>query len=254
MSALIICEYSAKINLSRGALPSYINEQNPVCRAALFNKAKLLPARSMIITFEGIDGSGKSTQARELCTWLEGYGRTVLYVREPGGTDVSERIRSLLLDPSADMHPFTEMLLFSSARAELCRKKIAPCHEAGDMVICDRFFDSTVAYQGGGRGLADPEWLAAFQRRVAADLVPDRTYLIRVDVDTAARRQAAGGGLAPADDRMEQAGRSFFERVVATYDALAQAEPDRFRVLDGAAGIDEIQAAIRADMSDLLGN
>jgi dTMP kinase len=254
MSALIICEYSAKINLSRGALPSYINEQNPVCRAALFNKAKLLPARSMIITFEGIDGSGKSTQARELCTWLEGYGRTVLYVREPGGTDVSERIRSLLLDPSADMHPFTEMLLFSSARAELCRKKIAPCHEAGDMVICDRFFDSTVAYQGGGRGLADPEWLAAFQRRVAADLVPDRTYLIRVDVDTAARRLAARGGQAPADDRMEQAGRSFFERVVATYDALAQAEPDRFRVLDGAAGIDEIQAAIRADMSDLLGN
>jgi dTMP kinase len=208
----------------------------------------------MIITFEGIDGSGKSTQARELCTWLEGYGRTVLYVREPGGTDVSERIRSLLLDPSADMHPFTEMLLFSSARAELCRKKIAPCHEAGDMVICDRFFDSTVAYQGGGRGLADPEWLAAFQRRVAADLVPDRTYLIRVDVDTAARRLAGRGGPAPADDRMEQAGRSFFERVVATYDALAQAEPDRFRVLDGAAGIDEIQAAIRADMSDLLGN
>ena len=254
MSALIICEYSAKINLSRGALPSYINEQNPVFRAALFNKAKLLPARSMIITFEGIDGSGKSTQARELCTWLEGYGRTVLYVREPGGTDVSERIRSLLLDPSADMHPFTEMLLFSSARAELCRKKIAPCHEAGDMVICDRFFDSTVAYQGGGRGLADPEWLAAFQRRVAADLVPDRTYLIRVDVDPAARRLAARGGQASADDRMEQAGRSFFERVVATYDALAQAEPDRFRVLDGAAGIDEIQAAIRADMSDLLGN
>jgi dTMP kinase len=254
MSALIICEYSAKINLSRGALPSYINEQNPVCRAALFNKAKLLPARSMIITFEGIDGSGKSTQARELCTWLEGYGRTVLYVREPGGTDVSERIRSLLLDPSADMHPFTEMLLFSSARAELCRKKIAPCHEAGDMVICDRFFDSTVAYQGGGRGLADPEWLAAFQRRVAADLVPDRTYLIRVDVDTAARRLAPPGGPAPADEPLEQAGRSFFERVVATYDALAQAEPDRFRVLDGAAGIDEIQAAIRADMSDLLGN
>jgi dTMP kinase len=254
MSALIICEYSAKINLSRGALPSYINEQNPVCRAALFNKAKLLPARSMIITFEGIDGSGKSTQARELCTWLEGYGRTVLYVREPGGTDVSERIRSLLLDPSADMHPFTEMLLFSSARAELCRKKIAPCHEAGDMVICDRFFDSTVAYQGGGRGLADPEWLAAFQRRVAADLVPDRTYLIRWFVDPAPRGLPARGGPAPADDRMEQAGRSFFERVVATYDALAQAEPDRFRVLDGAAGIDEIQAAIRADMSDLLGN
>ncbi|MDA0874689.1 MAG: dTMP kinase, partial [Bacteroidetes bacterium] len=150
----------------------------------------------MIITFEGIDGSGKSTQARELCTWLQEHGRTVLYVREPGGTPVSERIRTLLLDPSAEMDPFTEMLLFSAARAELSRKEIGPRHAAGDVVVCDRFFDSTVAYQGGGRGLADPEWLSAFQRRVADDLVPDRTYLIRVDVATAARRLAARGGQA----------------------------------------------------------
>lgn len=206
----------------------------------------------MIITFEGIDGSGKSTQARDLCTWLEGYGRTVLYVREPGGTAVSERIRTLLLDPSAHMDPFTEMLLFSAARSELCRKEILPVHEAGDIVVCDRFYDSTVAYQGGGRGLADPDWLAAFQKRVAADLTPDRTYLIRVDVDTAARRLAARGGQAPADDRMEQAGRDFFQRVVDTYDRLAAAEPDRFRVLDGTGSIEDIQSAIRADLSGLV--
>lgn len=188
----------------------------------------------MIITFEGIDGSGKSTQARELCAWLEAHGRTVLYVREPGGTPVSERIRTLLLDPAADMHPFTEMLLFSAARAELSRKEIAPRHAAGDIVVCDRFYDSTVAYQGGGRGLADPDWLAAFQKRVAADLVPDRTYLIRVDVDTAA-------------------GRAFFQRVVDTYDALAAAESHRFLVLDGAMPIETIQSAIRADLAGRLG-
>lgn len=254
MSTLIICEYSAKINLSRGASPGYINAEKPVCRAAFFHKVQVFTQGVMIITFEGIDGSGKSTQARELCTWLEDHGRTVLYVREPGGTTVSERIRSLLLDPSADMHPFTEMLLFSAARAELCRKKIVPCHEAGDIVVCDRFYDSTVAYQGGGRGLADPDWLSAFQKRVAADLVPDRTYLIRVDVDTAARRLAARGGQAPADDRMEQAGREFFKRVVDTYDRLAATEPQRFRVLDGTLPIATIQASIRADLEGLLRN
>ena len=120
----------------------------------------------MIISFEGIDGSGKSTQAKRLLDRLGASSLDVLYVREPGGTAVSERIRTLLLDPSLVMDPFAEMLLFSAARAQLVREKIRPFHEAGGIVICDRFFDSTVAYQGGGRQVADPDWLGDFQRVV----------------------------------------------------------------------------------------
>ncbi|MDE2996023.1 MAG: dTMP kinase [Bacteroidota bacterium] len=205
----------------------------------------------MIITFEGIDGSGKSTQARRLESWLKENGHDVLYVREPGGTQVSERIRSLLLDPSVSMDGFTEMLLFSAARSELCRAKIRPHHEQGGIVICDRFYDSTVAYQGGGRQLADPDWLAAFQRRVADELVPDRTYLIRVDTHTASERLAARSSGA-SDDRMEQAGRAFFERVVDTYDRMAAQEPDRFLVVDGARDEGVIANDILEDIRRLL--
>ena len=206
----------------------------------------------MIISFEGIDGSGKSTQAKRLASRLEQEGRSVLYVREPGGTPVSEQIRSLLLDPDSDMHPFTEMLLFSAARAELSRQRIRPVHEEGGVVICDRFFDSTVAYQGGGRQLADPDWLSSFQRRVADDLVPDRTYLIRVDVETAFRRLAERSGRDTTDDRMEQAGRDFFDRVVGTYDRMAALEPDRFRVIDGSLGIEEIAQQIMVDLGTIM--
>ena len=120
----------------------------------------------MIISFEGIDGSGKSTQAKHLMARLGEEAHEVLFVREPGGTRISESIRELLLNPEVKMHPFTEMLLFSAARAELVREKIRPFHERGGIVICDRFFDSTVAYQGGGRKVADADWLDAFQREV----------------------------------------------------------------------------------------
>ena len=206
----------------------------------------------MIISFEGIDGSGKSTQAKLLLEKLQGEGRSVLYVREPGGTDVSERIRNLLLDPDVELDPFTEMLLFSAARSELVRTRIRDVQASGGIVICDRFFDSTVAYQGGGRQLADPLWLNDFQRSVTGGIVPDRTYLVRVELATARDRLEMRFGEDEVEDRMEKAGGAFFQRVIATYDRLADAEPDRFLVLDGARSINDLQRQITDDMKRLL--
>jgi len=202
----------------------------------------------MIISFEGIDGSGKSTQAKILLKWLQEQGKSVLYVREPGGTEVSERIRDLLLDPEVTMDPFTEMLLFSAARSELVRTRIRTMHVGGGIVVCDRFFDSTVAYQGGGRQLADPDWLEQFQRSVTGGIVPDRTYLVRVDLDTATRRLQKRFGDAEGADRMERAGTTFFQRVIDTYDRLAEAEPERFVVLDGRQSIETLALHVREDV------
>jgi dTMP kinase len=201
----------------------------------------------LLLTFEGIDGSGKSTQARRLHEALQDAGHDPLLVREPGGTDVSEQIRSILLDPSLNVHDVAELLLFSAARAQLVAERIRPALEAGRVVICDRFYDSTTAYQGAGRGVADPAWLADFHRRVTGDLVPDRTYWVDVAPATARERRTD-----EADDRMEAAGPDFYERVIGAYEALAEAHPDRFVRLDGTRPIDALHRAIRADVDALL--
>ena len=120
----------------------------------------------MLITFEGIDGSGKSTQARMLEEHLRSEGRNVRLVREPGGPPLAECIRSLLLSHDVEISPFAELLLFSAARAQLVRETIRPALNAGSVVICDRFYESTTAYQGAGRGLADPAWLDEFHKHV----------------------------------------------------------------------------------------
>jgi len=203
----------------------------------------------LLLTFEGIDGSGKSTQARRLRDRLQAAGYETLLVREPGGTDFSERVRSLLLDSSLNVQPFAELLLFSAARAQLVAERIRPALAAGRIVICDRFYDSTTAYQGAGRGVAEPEWLQAFHRRVTNDLVPDRTYLVEVDVDTARRRRDDDG----AADRMEAAGPAFYERVSAAYAELAEAQPERIVRLDGHRSIDALEADVWEDVRSLLG-
>lgn len=206
----------------------------------------------VLLTFEGIDGSGKSTQARLLTEYLEGEGYEPLLVREPGGPDVSERIRSVLLDSSLDIQPITEMLLFSAARAQLVAEHIRPALQEGRIVICDRFYDSTTAYQGHGRGVADPAWLHSFHQRVTNGLVPDRTYLVEVDAETARERRAAGED-DPADDRMEAAGEGFYERVIEGYAELAETHADRFVRLDGHQSIDSVHASIRRDVESLVG-
>lgn len=205
----------------------------------------------MLITFEGIDGSGKSTQARLLVDHLQAEGHAVMLVREPGGTLLSERIRSLLLDTTLQIDPFAELLLFSAARAQLVTEKIEPALEAGRVVVCDRFFDSTTAYQGAGRGVEDPDWLRQLHRKVTGGLVPDRTYLIEVSPTVArARRGAADGAGGP--DRMEAATADFHRRVADAYAALAEREPDRFRCLDGEQSVEALHAQIIADLQALM--
>lgn len=202
-----------------------------------------------LITFEGIDGSGKSTQARLLDEFLRGEGYETLLVREPGGTELSERVRGILLDPSLNVQPFAELLLFSAARAQLVEERIRPALEEGRIVICDRFYDSTTAYQGAGRGVADPDWLQPFHRRVTGDLVPDRTYLVDVDPETAQARRAKADR---EGDRMETAGGEFYERVIQAYSELAADHADRFVCLDGHRTIEALHETVRADIQGLL--
>lgn len=204
----------------------------------------------VLLTFEGIDGSGKSTQARLLDEYLQDEGYETLLVREPGGTELSERVRSMLLDPSLNVQPFAELLLFSAARAQLVSERIRPALEDGRIVICDRFYDSTTAYQGVGRGVADPSWLQSFHRRVTDGLVPDRTYLVEVDPETARARRTNGDG--EDADRMEAAGPDFYDRVVQAYDDLAREAPDRVVRLDGRRSIESLHDAVCGDVESLL--
>ncbi len=193
----------------------------------------------MLITFEGIDGSGKSTQARRLVAALRAAGRDVQAVREPGGTSLGERVRELLLDPASHILPTAELLLFSAARAQLVEGVIRPALASGAVVVADRFYDSTTAYQGGGRGLAAPEELDRLHALATGGLAPALTFLIDVPVEVAVARRAQR-----AADRMEAGGAAFFERVRAAYLALAARHPERVVVLDGTQPPDSLHAEV----------
>ena len=194
----------------------------------------------MFFSFEGIDGSGKSTQARLLCDSLRQRGWEVVKVREPGGTDLGERVRSLLLDPESPIHERAELLLFSAARAQLVADVIEPALAHGAVVLADRFHDSSTAYQGGGRGLADWEWMSALHRFVTDGRSPDRTYLIDVSLDVARSRRADR-----ASDRMERSDGAFYDRVRSAYLELSGSE--RVWVLDGAQPVEKLHAQILSD-------
>jgi dTMP kinase len=194
-----------------------------------------MASRGRLITVEGIDGAGKTTLVAGIVDHVEGL--TVL--REPGGVAVSERIRALVKDPALTVDPRAEALLYAAARAQLVAERLVPLLDAGADVLLDRFVDSSLAYQGAGRGLGVAE-IAELNRFATAGVVPDLTLYVRVAPEVGARR-AAG------DDRMEQAGRAFFAAVAAAYDALATAEPGRIVVLDGEqAPADVLAAALDA--------
>ena len=213
----------------------------------------------MFLTFEGIDGSGKTTQVRRLAERLEAEGAGPLVVREPGGTALSERVRTLLLSDELAVAPMAELLLFSAARAQLVEEKIRPALAEGRPVLCDRFYDSTTAYQGAGRALAtgeaagDPEgntWLDRFHRRVTGGLTPERTFLLRLaPEDARARREATQQQAGP--DRMEAGPADFHQRVAAAYDALAARHSERFHVLDATEPPEVLHEAIWQEVSSL---
>ena len=192
----------------------------------------------MFVTLEGIDRSGKTTQAALLA---EALGPQTLLLREPGGTPVGERVRELLKDPELELSARAELLLFSAARAQLVGEVIGPAREGGRDVVCDRYVDSTVAYQGVARGLG-VEPVERLNRLVVADCTPDLTLLLRIDPDEAeARGQARlAAGAADGDDRFEAEGIEFQRAVARAYDELAERHPERIVVIDAAGEAAEV--------------
>ena len=194
------------------------------------------------ITFEGPDGSGKTTQIRRLAEWLEARGARVLLTREPGGTDISEQIRAVLHDlKNTAMQPHTEILLYSAARAQLVAEKIRPHLAAGGIVLSDRYADSTLAYQGYGHGL-DLATLRLITAFATGGLRPDLTLLFDVDAETGLRRRQAGGG---EWNRLDDYALAFHQRVRAGYLELARAEPERWVKLDAAQAAAELEGEVR---------
>jgi dTMP kinase len=198
----------------------------------------------MFVTFEGLDGSGKSTQAELLAGWLRGEGRTVLTTREPGGTPVGEAVRNLVLH-GGELAPWTEAALFAAARAEHVEVAIRPALERGDDVVCDRYLDSSVAYQGIARGLGEARVLD-LNLTVTRGLLPERTFLVLVDPDEARRR----GG--EHRDRIERETEEFMRRADEAFRSLAASNPERIVALDGHKPAEEIAEEVREHVRALL--
>jgi dTMP kinase len=206
----------------------------------------------VFLSFEGGEAAGKSVQAARLAEDLRASGRDVLLTREPGGTPFAERIRDVLLHArEVDLAPEAQALLFSAARAQHTRDVIRPALATGKVVVADRYFDSTLAYQGYGLG-ADLEGLRAMTRFAVGSLVPQRTFLIDLPVPVAAARLAARSGAARWD-RFHGDDRAFYERVRDGYLRLAAAEPSRFVVVNGDRPEEVVAADIRRQADQLLG-
>ena len=202
----------------------------------------------LFISFEGIDGVGKSTQADLLETWLKEQGRTVVRTLEPGGTDVGIEIRKILLHHRGDLAPRAEAALFAADRAHHVASKIRPALERGEIVITDRYFDSSVAYQGAGRELSQTE-VRDLSLWAVGGLLPDLTVLLDLPAEVA-RNRRDGSGTEP--DRLESEKIEFFERARQAYLDLAKAEPERFLVIDAAATVDQMQQQIVNRVAGLI--
>jgi dTMP kinase len=189
--------------------------------------------RGRLITVEGVDGAGKTTLVEALARELD-----VVVLREPGGVELSERIRALVKDPGLDVHPRAEALLYAAARAQLVAERLEPLLAAGRAVLLDRFVDSSLAYQGAGRGLG-VEQVRDLNLFATGGLKPDRTLLLRIDP---AAGLARAGGRGVVADRLERERPEFFAAIARAYDELAAAEPERFAVIDAAQEPDAVLA------------
>lgn len=194
------------------------------------------PAQGLFLTFEGGEGSGKSTQARLLGDFCARAGIPYILTREPGGSPAAEIVRSVIVRGDTDFHPLSELLLMNAARIEHVRTTIIPALTAGHVVICDRFVDSSIAYQGAGRGLG-ADLVRDWHDRLMPDFYPDHTILLRVDPVIGLHRS---GGAVRNEDRFEKAGLDFHQRIAVAFDMLAAAAPTRFTVLDAGHSIDSL--------------
>ncbi len=205
-------------------------------------------AEGLLITIEGIDGAGKTTLAGALREALAARGLEPQLVREPGGVALSERLRALLADPEVHVASQTEALLYAAARAQLVQELLVPLLGEGSVVLMDRFADSSLAYQGAGRGLGI-EPVRALNDFATAGLRPQRTLLLALDPELARARLDAEGR---APDRLEREPSAFFAEIARAYEQLADAEPERFVVLDASAPPDAVLAAAVDALADLL--
>lgn len=205
------------------------------------------------ITFEGSEGCGKTTQIEALAKALEAEGKIVLITREPGGTIIGEKIRNLLQDPSHDnaISDMTELLLFSASRAELIASRIQPALDRGEIVICDRFYDSTYVYQGLGRAI-DMNIVEQLNQITVGSLKPDLTILL--DLDAKIGIQRAKSRQSGELDRIENESLAFFEAVREGYLELAKKETERFKIINGLLSVDQIKAIIWETVENKLLN
>ncbi|MER2134820.1 MAG: dTMP kinase [Arthrobacter sp.] len=207
------------------------------------------PRTGLFIAFEGGDGAGKSTQAALLTQTLQDAGRTVLRTREPGGTPVGEKLRSLVLEHGhGQIDARTEALIFAASRAAHVEQVIQPALGRGEVVVCDRYIDSSVAYQGAGRNLGTGE-VRSVNEWATGGLVPDLTVLLDVDPEAGRSRRTAS---AAAEDRLESEPDGFHGSIRQAFLALAQASPGRYLVLDAAAPVPELAGKILARVQELL--
>ena len=210
--------------------------------------------KGLFISFEGTEGSGKSTQIARLADRLKAEGRTVRLLREPGGTPIGEEVRHTLKHSAANeaMTPAAELLLMNASRAQLVGEIIRPALAAGEVVLCDRFYDSTTAYQGYGRKL-DLKMVNTIIDFAVGPTRPDLTFLLHVSIAVSEARRHSRQADAPGQrDRMEEADRAFFERVELGYQAIAAAEPKRVHCIDATQSVEAISALIWERVKSLL--
>jgi dTMP kinase len=203
----------------------------------------------MFITFEGSDGTGKSTQIARLAEFFRQANVQFLLTREPGGNPISEQIRTVIMDlKNTSMHPRTEILLLQAARAQLVEQVIRPYLERGGLVLCDRYADSTLAYQGYGYQFIDLDALRSIIHFATGGLKPDLTLLLDLDVEEGLRRRAKGGEW----NRLDALDLAFYQRVRKGYLEMAQAEPQRWVVIDAGQSLDQVQADIQQVIKERL--
>ncbi len=211
------------------------------------------PLRGLFLTLEGAEGSGKSTQARMLAAYLEEKGKKCLLTREPGGTPLAELLRNIVkgYEGPEKVHPVTELLLVEAARAQHVRERIRPALEAGVTVICDRFSDSTTAYQGGGRQL-DRGVIERLNAFAMDGCIPDRTFFLDLTPEAGFRRTAKRVETQGEYDRFEAEALQFHTRVREVFEEIAAREPERIRVVNAEESPEEIHRKIRELVDELL--